>query len=1094
MELAPRAIERKVVTALFCDVVGSTELGERLDPEDIDRLMGTYHRLARRRIEANGGTVEKFIGDAVVGVFGAPNVHEDDAARAIRSALAIIDELAAAKLGLEVRIGIQTGEAVVRVGEDRTAEEGLATGDILNTAARLQNAASPGGIAAGDPTYRATERDFDWADLGEVPLKGKALPVHVWRPVRARDAAAAPPTDESTPFLGRDRELATLVAAFERARTRPAIELVTVIAEPGMGKSRLIRELSRQVRSTGNVTWLRGRCLPYGDGVSFWALAEIVKARAGILEGDDQATIGTKLDAAIPAGDPEAHAWMRERLAPLAGLRTEAEAPTEGEAFTAWARFIAAFAADGPAVVVIEDLHWADAALVSFLVRLADDDAPAPLLLVVSARPEVADRHPTWLERAARSTTLQLLSLDETAIRTLVAATVSGAPEALIATVLERAAGSPLYAEQLAALARERALSTGDATLDAAAIPPTIQALLAARIDALPRELKSPLLDASVVGRVFWSGAVASLEHGDVDHVTPALEALAQRELTRPQLPSSMAGEAEYGFWHALLRDVAYSFLPRAARLAKHRAAAAWITERARGQLGDLAEIVADHLERALDLASAMEAEDAPAIRSDLAAALLAGAEHSTRLEPARAISQLQRALEVLDAGDPRRADAYASLGAALYARTRTGEAAVAYEAAITAYRARGEEIRAAELTFPFANALRSSGEGARGQAAIDAVRPILEANPGPGLIRLYIDEAFMAERRADDAGIVAATTAAIDLARSLGLEPPYVAKTMRGQSTIRTPEGWAELHEGVAMASAAGDNRHAMVALGNAASTLDDLRASLQLFDEASAVAARFGLSDDAIRGLRFDTLETAGRWDELLAEAPGMLADAVARGDAYSAFMIRFARGAVESERGALSEPYDTLMDEAPSVAFAPFLPGPVQAFAALVAGDTDRARRAVVETLRHVGDGRYAAGTVTLVRVALAVDDVPLAREVLAKSRPGRSDGGVSPVTDLTKALVLEAEGDHAGALALFEASRGFYDENGWVPALGLSLAGVGRCKVALGDVVAGLDALRQARRIAAELKAPPMLADIDEAIDGALALAAGPRREP
>ncbi|HEX8025066.1 MAG TPA: adenylate/guanylate cyclase domain-containing protein, partial [Candidatus Limnocylindrales bacterium] len=203
MEGTPRAIERKVVTALFCDVVGSTELGERLDPEDIDRLMGTYHRLARRRIEANGGTVETFIGDAVVGVFGAPNVHEDDAARAIRSALRIVDELAAANLGLQVRIGIQTGEAVVRVGEDRTAEEGLATGDILNTAARLQNAASPGGIAVGEPTYRATEREFDWEDLGEIPLKGKALPVHVWRPIASR-AETQPSIEEATPFLGRD--------------------------------------------------------------------------------------------------------------------------------------------------------------------------------------------------------------------------------------------------------------------------------------------------------------------------------------------------------------------------------------------------------------------------------------------------------------------------------------------------------------------------------------------------------------------------------------------------------------------------------------------------------------------------------------------------------------------------------------------------------------------------------------------------------------------------------------------------------------------------------------------------------------------------
>src|SRR5439155_8530224 len=209
MEGATRAIERKVITALFCDVVGSTELGERLDPEDVDRLLSTYHSLARRRVEANGGSVEKFIGDAVVGVFGAPTVHEDDPARAIRAALSIIHDLEAARLGLQVRVGIHTGEAVVRVGDERRPEEGFATGDILNTAARLQNVADPGGIAVGDPTYRMTAGEFEWKDLGSVPLKGKALPVRVWRPTRSK-AEAVPAATEATPFLGRESELAAL--------------------------------------------------------------------------------------------------------------------------------------------------------------------------------------------------------------------------------------------------------------------------------------------------------------------------------------------------------------------------------------------------------------------------------------------------------------------------------------------------------------------------------------------------------------------------------------------------------------------------------------------------------------------------------------------------------------------------------------------------------------------------------------------------------------------------------------------------------------------------------------------------------------------
>jgi len=390
METAPfRAIERKVITALFCDVVGSTEMGERLDPEDIDRLLGAYQRLARRRIEANGGVVEKFIGDAVVGVFGAPNVHEDDPARAIRSALSIVRELEASRLELQVRIGIQTGEAVVRVGNERTAEEGLATGDILNTAARLQNVAVPGGIAVGDPTYRLTAGEFDWEDLGAVPLKGKALPVQTWRPLgpRTEVVAGGNASDEATAFVGRDAELRSLLVAFERASSARNIELVTILAEPGMGKSRLVRELGRSLRDRADVTLRKGRCLPYGEGLSYWALGEIVKADAGILESDDQATLAAKLDAAVSDADPETRRWLVDRLAPLIGLRTDAAAPPQEELFSAWTRFLTAMTASGPAVVVIEDLHWADPALVAFIRHVADATDSVPLLLVVTARP-----------------------------------------------------------------------------------------------------------------------------------------------------------------------------------------------------------------------------------------------------------------------------------------------------------------------------------------------------------------------------------------------------------------------------------------------------------------------------------------------------------------------------------------------------------------------------------------------------------------------------------------------------------------------------------------------------------------------------------
>jgi class 3 adenylate cyclase/tetratricopeptide (TPR) repeat protein len=1095
MEGAGRAIERKVITALFCDVVGSTELGERLDPEDVDRLMASYHRLARRRVEANGGAVEKFLGDAVVGVFGAPTVHEDDPARAVRAALNIISDLDASGLGLQVRIGIHTGEAVVRVGDERSPEEGFATGDILNTAARLQNVASPGGIAAGDPTYRLTTAEFEWEDLGDVPLKGKALPVRVWRPLRPT-TEARPGGAEATPFLGRDPELETLLAAFARATSRPGVELVTIVGEPGMGKSRLVREFGRRVLAGGDVTWRKGRSLPYGDGATLWALGEIVKSHAGILESDKEAAIAAKLEAAITESDPALRAWQRERLAPLVGLRTDAAPPAPEEAFTAWSTFLVSFAAHGPAVLVFEDLHWADPAIVSFLTHLADVGAAVPLVIVATARPEVSERHPGWLERAARSTMIQLVSLDDQAVRALVAETFAGAPEALIVTVLERAAGSPLYAEQLAALARDRSVSSAAMLLDESAIPPTIQALLTARIDALPRELKPALLDASVIGRVFWPGAVATLEGGDRASVSAILGALAERELTRELVPSTMAGEAEYGFWHALLRDVAYSFLPRPARLAKHRAAARWISARSGEGLDGVAEIVADHLHRALELATATGADDElPTIKSDLASALIAAAAHTIGIEPARAVEQLRSALDVLG-DDARRATALSELARALLARGLYQEAAATFEAAATAYRVNGDDLAAANLAFGHVAALKNSGDEPRARAVIQTARPIHEANPGPGLIGIYEDEAIQAGRGDDFDGVIAAADRALELAKQLGLPRPYRALEQRGLHAIQRHDatGEADVREAVELALAAGDTRFAVGALANRATILDRADAALEAFDEGLAMAARYGVADGHVRALRLDSLELAGRWDDVIEDSPALLADAIERGDAFTAVMIRMVRGAIELERGMPLTSMENLMEETAAIGFRPYVGAPVETMRALARGDRDGVRRTILETIALVPDAEHITGAVTHVRAALEIGDVALARRVLEKAMPEPMSGGRSHLTQLATALVLEAEDDLAAALPRFEACIAYFGEHGWAESHGQALAGAGRCRVGLDEVQAGIELLERARQIAVFLKTPKVIASIDTSILAARSLLDGSGSQP
>jgi class 3 adenylate cyclase len=597
LEATPVREERKVITALFCDLVGSTALGERLDAEDISRLLRAYQSICRQRIESHGGVVEKFIGDAVVGVFGVPLAHEDDPERAVIAALRIIEGVGASDLGIEVRIGVNTGEALVRLDVDSRSGEGFATGDTMNTAARLEAAAPVMGVAVGEATHRASAEAIVYEELPAISAKGKAEPVQAWRALHPTARIGTEERDR-TPFVGRDLELSMLTQLFERARSRPATEFVTIVAEPGLGKSRLVRELARHVdRLSEPVTWREGRCLPYGDGISFWALGEIVKAQAGILETDDQPTISSKLDQALTEPDPQTRTWIKDRLAPLVGLETTTEPPQREEAFTAWRRFLEQIAA-GPTVLVIEDLHWADDAFVAFLEHLAERTAGLPLLVVVTARPEVEERHPSW-PPGRRSTVLSLSPLSDADLETLVAQSFPEADPELISVVLQRAGGSPLYAEQLAAMLRERMLPISGEALDETLIPSSVQALIAARIDALPVEPKQVLMEASVVGKSFWAGSISALgEHADLE---ATLGELVRREFCRPVHPSTMEGDLEFSFWHALVRDVAYAELTKAERARMHELVADWLEGGAGGVVHEHQEFVAYHLQTALE-------------------------------------------------------------------------------------------------------------------------------------------------------------------------------------------------------------------------------------------------------------------------------------------------------------------------------------------------------------------------------------------------------------------------------------------------------------------------------------------------------------
>ncbi|HVH50918.1 MAG TPA: adenylate/guanylate cyclase domain-containing protein, partial [Gaiellaceae bacterium] len=595
-----RREERKVVTVLFADLVGFTSRAETLDPEDVRAVLAPYWERIRSELEHKGGTVEKFIGDAVMAVFGAPVAHEDDAERAVRAALAI-REWVLEEDGLQVRIAANTGEALVQLGARPGEGEGMLAGDVVNTAARLQTAAPVNGILVGETTYRATRDAIEYSEHDPVVAKGKAEPVTVWEVVHARSRFGMDLEQGALlPLVGRARELETLLAAFDRARTEREPQLVTLVGVPGIGKSRLVAELFARLDALPDqLRWRQGRALPYGQGVSFWALGEMVKAQAGIHENDARAEAEQKLRESVASAVEEVdRVRILQHLLPLVGLEQAQElGDRRDERFAAWRRYLEGIAEQRPLVLVFEDLHWADDGLLDFVDHLADWAGGVPLLLLGTARPELLDRRPGWAGGKLNAATVALTPLADDEAARIIAAVLDQAllPAETQQALLERAGGNPLYAEQFARLYIERG-STED-------LPETIQGIIAARLDGLAADEKRLLQDAAVVGKVFWAGAVAELSGLDHEAVEQAVHSLERKGLVRRERRSAVGGEDELAFRHVLVRDVAYGQIPRAARVEKHGLAAGWIE--GLGRADDHAELVAYHYASALELAQA---------------------------------------------------------------------------------------------------------------------------------------------------------------------------------------------------------------------------------------------------------------------------------------------------------------------------------------------------------------------------------------------------------------------------------------------------------------------------------------------------------
>src|SRR3954464_4457558 len=723
---APPREERKVVTILFTDLVGSTARAEGLDPEDVSATLSAYYAQLRAELERHGGTVERFIGDAVIAVFGAPVAHEDDPERAVRAALAIRDSIGEE---LQIRTAVNTGEALVALGAKPGEGDAMVAGDVVNTAARLQGAAPVNGILVGEGTYRATRQTIESRGAPPVEAKGKAEPVKVWEAVGALSRFGSDVEEKlRTPLVGPERERDLLADSLDRARSEQSAQLVTLVGVPGIGKSRLVAELFQITDADEEIiSWRQGRSLPYGERVSFWALGEIVKAHAGILESDDTATAEKKLDAVVDAltEDEAERDWLTRHTRPLVGLEGTERAERE-EAFAAWRRLLEAAAEQRPLGLVFEDLHWADDGLLDFVDHLADWATTVPLLIVGTARPELLDRRAGWGggKRNALTLSIGALSNDETAqlLHGLLERPVLDADAQQ--AVLQRAEGNPLYAEEYARMLGEH--DGGDL-----ALPETVQGLIAARIDGLAPEEKTLLQDASVIGKVFWPGALPGADER-------VLHALERKEFIRRDRRSSIAGETQYAFLHALVRDVAYGQIPRAERAEKHRRAAEWLASLAGDRTEDHAEMLAHHYHEALSLSEAAGLDTA-SLREPARQAFAEGAQRALSLNASAAAYELGlRAVALTEPGDPER-PALQLLAAKRARDPADGDATELLEEARDGFLALDDSAQAAEASQALARESLHRGDIARsleaGRRAHDLARSVpLSAASGRAL------------------------------------------------------------------------------------------------------------------------------------------------------------------------------------------------------------------------------------------------------------------------------------------------------------------------------------------------------------------------
>jgi predicted ATPase/class 3 adenylate cyclase len=793
--------ERRLVSVLFADLVGFTAASESRDAEDTRELLTRYFDVARTTVGRYGGTVEKFIGDAVMAVWGTPVAQEDDAERAVRTALDLVAAVSA--LGEEVgapelrgRAGVLTGEAAVTIGAEG---QGMVAGDLVNTASRIQGAAEPASVLVAESTKRATEAAIAYAEAGVHELKGKTEPVSLFRALRVTAGRAGALRREGLepPFVGRDGDLRLVKELFHASAEEKKAHLISVVGVAGTGKSRLSWEFEKYVDGLiDDVWWHRGRCLAYGDGVAFWALAEMVRMRCRIVEEEEPASARAKLRATLAEhiSDTEERQWVEPRLAHLLAL--EGAPPGDQEnLFSAWRILFERLAEQSPTVLVFEDMQWADAALLDFIEYLLDWSRSLPVFVLAFARPEFLEKRESWVAGRRSFTSLHLEPLSPQAMSDLLTGLVPGLSDEPRARILARAEGIPLYAVETVRMLLDRGLLARDGdvyrpigSIETLEVPETLHALIAARLDSLTHEERRLLQVASVLGKVFTKHGLTALTKLSEAELEPLLEALVRKEMLSIQADPRSPEHGQYSFLQDLVKRVAYETIPKKERKTKHLAAAEFLRSLSSAEEDEAIEVVASHYLDAY--AAAPDDPDAEEIRSDARHALVRAGERAASLAAnAEAQRAFERAIELTDeplvqAELRERAGAVAAIGA------RADEASVHFERSIALFEAEGAASPAARVSARLAEILWDRGRLEDGLESMErSLAVLLEEEPDEDVAALAAQVGRFGFFAGDRELAAQRTETALALAEALSL-PEVLSQALNTKALLLTAQG----------------------------------------------------------------------------------------------------------------------------------------------------------------------------------------------------------------------------------------------------------------------------------------------------------------